>query len=182
MFLRLAKYGMDNIDEFLNLAKKARRLQQQGLERIAANSGGNTPDDWLVDDFAQLDDFGSLCAEFAIVGLWRCVELYGTKAIRVASGNEAASKVFNHKAFQKELLNLGIVESRIRCARSVDELRCLNNSIKHEQRVGSELAGFRLWQSKKGRELGNLEHQYRRLRPVAERYLVDLADRLDRRS
>lgn len=182
MFLRIAKYELDNIDKFLNLAKKARRSQQQSLERIAAKSGDNTPDDWLVDDFAQLDDFASLSAEFAIIGLWRCIELYRKRAIRVASGNKAASNAFKHKAFQKELSSLGIVEKCIRCARSVDELRCLNNSIKHEQRVDGELAGFPRWRSKKGRELGNLEPHYRRLRPVAERYLIDLADRLDRRT
>jgi hypothetical protein len=84
MFLSIAKYELDNIDEFLNLAKKARRSQQQSLERIAAKSGGNTPDDWLADDFAQLDDFASLSAEFAIIGLWRCIELYRKRAIRVA--------------------------------------------------------------------------------------------------
>ena len=181
MLLRIAKYELENIDEFLNLAKKARRSQQQSLERIAAKSGGNTPDEWLVDDSAKLDDFASLSSEFAIIGLWRCIELFRKKAIRVAAGNKAASSAFKQKALQKELSSLGIVEKRIRCARSVDELRCLNNSIKHAQRVDDELAGFPRWRSKKGRELGNLETHYRRLRPVAERYLVDLADRLNRR-
>jgi len=97
-----------------------------------------------------------------------------------ASGTQAATMVFRHKEFQKQLKSLGIDETQTRCARSVDELRCLNNSIKHSQRVNEELAKFPRWKNKKGDNLGNLESHYRRLRPVAERYLKDFSGRLDR--
>jgi hypothetical protein len=177
-FLRRAKYELDNIDRFLNLAKNAQRSQQNVLERVAAKRHENIPDDWLVDDFAELDDFAALSAEFAIVGLWRCIELYRKRAIHVASGEKAAKNAYKHKEFQRELLRLGITEKRIRCARSVDELRCLNNSVKHDKHVNDELTEFPRWRSKKGRKLGNLEPHYPRLRSAAERYLTDLAERL----
>lgn len=179
--LRLAKFEMDNVDAFFDLAKKARGSEQKALERIAAKTGDNVSDDWLVDDFAQLDDFVSFSAEFAIIGLWRCIELYRKRAMRAALGDAAASLSFRHKAFQNDLSQLGIEEKNIQCARSANELRCLNNSIKHALRVDNELAGFPRWRRKKGSELGNLESHYRRLRPLAERYLTDLANRLDRR-
>src|SRR5215467_11594305 len=73
-----------------------------------------------------------------------------TGKIRIASGERAAAKAFRHKEFQKELSRLGISEQRIRCARSGGELRCLNNAIKHSQRVDDELAKFPRWQGKKG--------------------------------
>ena len=69
-----------------------------------------------------------------------------------------------------------IKEGKIHCAKDVDELRCLNNAIKHERRVNSALAKFPGW--KKGTELGDLESHYYRLQPLAKRYLEDLAKRL----
>src|SRR3989304_5908939 len=59
------------------------------------------------------------------------IELYRKRAILFASGTQAATMVFRHKEFQKQLKSLGIDETQTRCARSVDELRCLNNSIKY---------------------------------------------------
>lgn len=184
IFLRIANHELESIDEFLNMARNARSSQQQSLERLTAKFRGNTPDDWLVDNFTQLDDFASLSAEFAIFGLWRCIELYLARAkrvIRFASRRQNSANPIRHRKLQKEFANWEGMGSRIRCARSVDELRHLNNAIKHQQRVSNELARFRCWRSKKGLELDNLEPHYKRLRPLVERYLNDYADRLDRR-
>jgi hypothetical protein len=59
-------------------------------------------------------------------------------------------------------------------------VRCLNNAIKHSQRVDGELAKFPGWRGKKGRNLGNLERHYVRSRSAAERYVSDLAGRMSR--
>ena len=180
-FARLTEDELNDIDRFVELAREARKSQEERLERLAAQIRRDAPDDdWLVDDFAQLHDFAALCAEFAIIGLWRCVELYRKQAIRIASGERAAARAFLHKKFQQELSRLGIPEQRIRCARSVNELRCLNNAIKHRRRVDGELAELPRWRSKKGRDLGSLEGHYARLRSAAERYLSDLEHRLSR--
>jgi hypothetical protein len=140
------KDELNAIDEFVDLARKARESQQERLERLAAATRRAAPhDDWLVDDFALLGEFAALSVEFAIIGLWRCVEFYRQRAIRTA----------RHYEFQKELLLLRIAirKQRIRCARSVDELRCLNNAIKHNRRVAGELAGLPRWRGKRGRKL-----------------------------
>jgi hypothetical protein len=129
-FALLTKNELDAIDGFVELAREARKSEEERLERLAAQTRQHAPDDdWLVDYFAQLDDFAALSAEFAIIGLWRCVELYRgkairiarTRAIRVASGGRAATRV-------KELLKLRL-GPRIRCATTVNELRCLNDAI-----------------------------------------------------
>jgi hypothetical protein len=180
-FALLTKNELDAIDGFVELARDARKSEEERLERLAAQTSQHAPDDdWLVDYFAQLDDFAALSAEFAIIGLWRCVELYRgkairiarTRAIRVASGGRAATRV-------KELLKLRL-GPRIRCATTVNELRCLNDAIKHARRVDGELADLPRWRGKKDRELGNLEGHYARLRSAAERYLSDLAHQLSR--
>jgi hypothetical protein len=181
LIAHLTKSELNDIDRFVELAREARKSEEERLERLAAQIGRYSPDDdWLVDDFAQLDGFAALSAEFAIIGLWRCVELYGqrairfarTKAIRTASGGRADARV-------SALLKLGIPRQRIpRCARSVNELRCLNDAIKHSRRVDGKLASLPRWRGKSGRKLGNLEGHYARLRFAAERYLSDLAHRL----
>jgi hypothetical protein len=180
VLLRIAKGEIGNIDSFREHAEQAHQRQKVYLERVASKRSGELPDDadWLVDDFRALEDFASLSAEFSIVGLWRCIELFRKRAIWNCLGKEAAAGVFRHKKFQSELSKLRIKEKRISCSATVDELRCLNNSIKHDQRVGSELAAFRYWKNREGRPLGNLAVRYPRFRTAAERYLNDLTGKL----
>lgn len=177
--LIIAKYEINAIEDFFDRAKEAWRKGQQDLERIAARSGENVPDDWLVDDVVQLKEFAWLYSEFAIIGLWRCIELYRKSAMKVALGKDASERAYKHRPFQKDLLRLKIEETKIRCAKSVNELRCLNNAIKHERRVNGELAEFHRWKNRKGNKLGDLESHYVRLRPFAKQYLEDLTDRLN---
>jgi hypothetical protein len=173
LFARLTKYDLDDIDRFVELAREARKSKEERLEQLAAQVRLHAPDDdWLVDDFAQLDDFAVLSAEFAIIGLWRCVELYKARAIRFERAFARAAGIRPS----------GIPKQRIRCARSVEELRCLNDAIKHSRHVDGELADFPRWRGKRGRKLGNLERHYARLRSAADRYVTDLADRLSRRT
>ena len=179
LLLRKAKHRLHDMDDFFERAKKARRSEQKNLDQIAAISGENVSDeDRWGDDVPQLKEFAWLYSEFAIIGLWRCIELYRKEAMRAILGNDAARRAYKHKEFQKDLLRLKIKEKKIRCAQSVNELRCLNNAIKHERRVNGELAKFPRWKNKEGDELGDLESHYYRLRPFAERYLEDLTKRL----
>ena len=178
LLLMRAESEIDTIEDFFDRAKEAWREGHQDLEQIAASSGENVPDDWLVDDVAQLKEFSWLYAEFAIIGLWRCIELYRKSAMRRALDNDAAKQSFRNKDFKEQLLQLNIEEEKIHRAEFVNELRCLNNAIKHERQVGDELAKFPLWQNKEGNELGDLESHYNRLRPFAKQYLEDLTERL----
>lgn len=175
---RIAKYKFEDIDHFLELAGEAQSSKQKWLENLAASAEMSAVEDWWVDDFSQLDKFSNLAGEFAVVGLWRCVELYRKQSIAIALGKDASRGVFQNEVFKKKMLQFGIHEEMIRCARSVDELRCLNNSIKHERRVGNELGNFRRWKRNLGNELGDLLPHYKRLRPLAEHYLQDLTYRL----
>jgi len=70
------KGELHDIDGFVNFAREARKSEEERLERLAAQTRRADDDDWLADVSAQIDDFAALSAEFAIIGLWRCVELY----------------------------------------------------------------------------------------------------------
>lgn len=177
---RIAKYHLEDIDHFLELAGEARSTKERQLEKIVDSAEWPLPEDWLVDDFGQLHEFSNLAGEFAIVGLWRCIELYRKQSISIALGKGESEKVHINEVFKKKLSKLGFDKEKIRCAKSVNELCCLNNSIKHERRVGYKLSKCHRWKTKNGAELGNLMPHYRRLRPLAEDYLQDLTDRLCR--
>jgi hypothetical protein len=119
-------------------------------------------------------------SEFGIVGLYRCVEMFRKRIIGFTNGHEASS-VFKYDTYKKYLSSLGIQEEHIRCSRSVNELRCLNNAIKHnESAVSSDLTQFRKWKNKEGEALGNLSRDYRRLRPLVDSYLQDFSLRMRR--
>ena len=98
LLLTIAEYGLDSVDAFFEQAKRSSRSEQKNLEQRIESIGGNAPDeDWWVDDFAQLEEFTRLSAEFAIVGLWRCIELYRKRAMRAALGDAAARRSFKHR-------------------------------------------------------------------------------------
>jgi len=162
---------MRTIEDFFDRSKAAWKKGHQDLEKIAASSGENVPDDWLVDDVAQLEEFAWLYSEFAIIGLWRCIELYVARAKK---------HIRRHKqsAMRAALDIIKDEKKKICCAQSVDELRCLNNAIKHRRRVQGELAELPRWKNKEGDKLGDLERHYLRLQPLAKRYLEDLTKRL----
>ena len=190
VMLRITDYELEQLDAFFEQSKLSLRFEKKALEQRAASSGGGYPDDLYVDDFAQLEKSAQLSSEFVIIGLWRCIELYRRDAIRHALGSDDDIKCFlgrkksqrplsfNHPDFQAFLVKLEIKENEIRRAKSVDELRCLNNAIKHERRVNGPLAKFPMWKGKENKELGDLDRHYARLQPRAKQYLEDLAQRL----
>ena len=188
--LRLTGGELEKIDAFFEQSKTSLRFERKELEQRAERSGGGYPDDFWVDDVAQLEEFAWLSSEFAIIGLWRCVELYRKDAIKHALGDDNAIRCFlrrkkskrpfpfNHKNFVDILAKLDIEESKICYAAYMDELRRLNNAIKHARRVNDSLAEIPGWEGKKGDRLGDLERHYSRLQPYAKKYLEDLAKRL----
>lgn len=174
---RLARYEFENIDRFLEWANQQARARQRFLERLPGRIG---TDDCFVDDVAEIEGFTSLCNESAIVMLWRCIELSRRRLIANALGARMARGVFRHANFCQALSMVRISEAKLRCARSVEELRCLNNAVKHEGLVGAELATHARWKGRLGQELGNLRPHFDRLRPLAERYINNLVKKAAR--
>ena len=95
--LRIAEYEMDRIDAFFGQSKRSLREEKALKQRVASSGRADNPDDRWVDDFAQLEEFAWLSSEFAIIGLWRCVELYRKDAIRHALGDDNAIRCFLEK-------------------------------------------------------------------------------------
>lgn len=156
---------------------------------------GKPPEDVYI-DCPILEDLAWLSSKFAIIRLWRCVELFRYDAVKHALGPglsdeefiEAVKRLlgrnprrrlsFTHPVFVDVLAKWEITEEEIRCAEPVKELRLLNNAIKHARRVTGPLnREFPEWT--RGDELGDPKCHYDRLRPLAQEYLIDLTGRLE---
>jgi hypothetical protein len=166
---RLARYEFEDVDRLINWSKQQRQARVELLDRLT-----QSVEEQFVDDVAEIDAFAKLYAECAIIALWRCVELYRKRVIAQALGRAEADRVYINEVFCKKLAQLGITESTLRCAKSVNEIRLLNNAVKHKGYVEGELAALPRWKLKSGQRIGDLRPHYVRLRPLADRYIDDL--------
>ena len=124
-------------------------------------------------DVQLLDDVLGLSDELAIVALYRVVELE-TKALFRFLAKKSASRELSSVANLRERLakDFGIDLDKIPFYPSVNELRLLNNAIKHEKVAGSELVKYG-WTE--GGILVGLDGAFERIAPDVPRYLEALA-------
>ncbi|WP_122421364.1 hypothetical protein [Pseudomonas viridiflava] len=123
----------------------------------------------LSDEAWQLDQIKYLGDSLAIVGLYRLVETQLTKAILAnhprMGEKEKAAVMAGKTNFVKPRKLLGY--------KATDELRLINNSVKHEDsKVTPQLArGYRSW--KLGERMENLDAHYDRLKPEVLIYVKE---------
>ena len=167
-------YELEDVDRFLAWSCQSVEARRHSLCNVADECG---MDDRYGDDAAELESFANLYSEFAIVALWRCVELFRKRLLRNAFGAVSGTTFFSNGSFAKDLRVLGIEDAALKESASVNELRCLNNCIKHNRVVDRELARLPNWTAQSGEELVGLSVHYPRLRLAAEQYVGDLAER-----
>lgn len=119
--------------------------------------------------------------KLAIVGIYRHIEINQSRIMQIlfpASANPKWKPGLWHKYFhvRTELLTAGINIDKIPYHPSFNELRCLNNSIKHNDRVNDELAKFKSWKNKPLID-DKIDAAYIRLSKTAPKYLEALATR-----
>lgn len=176
---RIAIYELEDVDRLVAWSEQTLRSRAHFIEHLVPSTKHDIS---FVDDYDEMNAFARLYSECTIMALWRCVELYRKRAIFLAVGESTARNVFKNQNFIDVLKKeTGVVEATVRCHRSVNELRCLNNAVKHEKRVGGELAMLPKWKKYKGEDIKDLLFHYYRLRPMAEKYINDLTARLNRR-
>jgi hypothetical protein len=130
--------------------------------------------DHLSDLFASSQSAKSLGDELSIVALYKKVETQTGRIIKKKLPAAATKRL----SFFAELS--GVLPFDIKAVggfAGFNELRLLNNAIKHEGKVSDELAKeFPHWT--KGAELSDLDKAFQRLVPEVERYVADLVERL----
>jgi hypothetical protein len=176
-FRRFAESQADEVDLFREHVHSAAASQRHSIDRRAKNSSDEVQE-FLADEVAILETIAGLADQLAIVALYRVVELNTGRILRHKFGATLSAQMFRIDRVADLLKNrLGIQIDSVPHYRAADELRLLNNSIKHQGRVSRQLADrYTRW--KEGAELTDLGAAYDRLRPKVPVYILRLAERL----
>ena len=179
----LKEFDCDAIDQLIYGVKAYTVLQHQNLvadtENIQADPALDEADkDWLEhlheDDHYFLEEAEKLSAELAIVALYKKIEITTKSAVLIAYPDIPSKDLFQIKKLKKALKAKKIDIHQLSHYASMDEIRCLNNAIKHSGLVGGELAMYPAW--KKGASLSDLHSAYQRLAPLCVMYMGEMVD------
>jgi hypothetical protein len=137
--------------------------------------------DALSDEVYFLEEVEKLSNELAIIALYKKMEITTKRAVSIAFPKVPTHSLFKVNHLKKSLLRQGVDITSLAHYRAMDEVRCLNNSIKHDGTVGTELAAYPAWKKKKGQPLMNLDVAYMRLAPKCAVYMQELLGELIKR-
>jgi len=119
-----------------------------------------------------------LSHKFAVVALYSRVEIHTKRMCEIAIEAVNRSDLFRWKSLKKVLLRNSIDLTKVACYSEVNQLRCLNNAIKHGETVSEELeeAGW-------GREGDSIDakrcsQELRIYSEACDAYLADLRSKL----
>ena len=133
---------------------------EDGDEENAAGYASHIEDQWML-----LRDVDNLTGQLLIVALYRQTELHIKRVVKRTDPAVDTSKLFNFKALKSAIpFNIEVLSKFV----SFNELRMLNNAVKHQGKVSDELSQtFKNWNL--GEELTALDTAYERLKPeIAE--------------
>jgi hypothetical protein len=182
------KHSFDVLDEFqsqLNsawsLSEKRLREELEGLspERFENEYDMEAYRAFLEDDSYQLEEVKKLGQALALSGLYRQVETQVKRVLGLTfpdMGKNKKASVLRGEAVQE------IDCSKLAGFDAVNELRLLNNIIKHAGSMAdAELASkYPVWVANK--ELADLDQAYARLRPLVKQYMKAFVDEAYDRS
>jgi len=174
----------DEIDEFLDhlnasLNRKIKRLEEE--EQTLTPEQFEDPRDMdgyrghLTDLAESVYAAKVLGDELSIVALYKKVEAHTGRVVKKKVPKAAEMNLSFFKKFCDALpFDITTVDGFT----GFNELRLLNNSIKHSDgKVSIELAKeFSTW--KQGAELSELDKVFKRLLPEVKKYVADLAEKL----
>lgn len=189
IFESLSRIEIDYIDRFLEQIKNQNHSDSKKLkkslnkakpEKFLSDNDYNSYVDSLVDEFDILKEVNLLSSQLAIVALYRIVEIR-TKSIlkRHLKNSKDIKSVFLFdnliKLLKKEF---SIDLKKVDGFSKIDELRCLNNSIKHQGVVSDELSNFHGW--KFGEKIGETSDSFNSLAKVVPSYLFSLCEQIEK--
>ena len=177
LFRQLAAAEVETIDRFLAHVRDAAAAQRHSIERRADKLPAEVRE-FLADDLSELDVISDLADELAIVAVYRVVEINRARMLLgkfPAAPSRTASYIDRLRKFLK---GQGVDLDRIPYHRAVEELRLLNNAIKHDAGyVSAELASkYPRW--KQGAKLAGLGGTYERLKGRVPNYILRFAQRI----
>lgn len=173
----------NDIDEFLEHLNTSLNCRIKSLEEEARNlSTEEFEDPRDIDAYRNhLDELAAsayetkaLADELSIIALYKKVEVHIGRVVK----KKVPAVATKNLAYFKQLCEVLPFDIKIiNGFAGFNELRLLNNSIKHEGKVSTELAKeFQQWMP--GAKLAELDKAYQRLLPEANRFVAALVERL----
>jgi hypothetical protein len=176
---RLAQIEIDTLDRFRDHVRDAAASRRRSINKRADDLPPEVQE-LLADDLQELDVISDLADQLAIVGLYRVVEISTGRIVAHKFGVVARRKASSIGALHAFLTQHGINIGTIPHYRAINELRLLNNAIKHAGHVTAELANeYPRW--KEGQDLTGLGIAYNRLKGRVPSYIFRFAERLKMR-
>lgn len=183
----LGAFDAESIREFRHAieASTTQRLQalHRGYKQQVKKSKGlaNNPilRSYLEDEVALAESIQDLADQLAIVALYGEVEIRVKHMCSIAMPMVDAAPLFRWKNLEKALHGVGIRLENLKQYKSVNQLRCLNNSIKHSRKVDAELAATE-WDQALGDEIDakRCSSEFEEFVSSCESFLSDLMGRL----
>lgn len=174
LYARIAQSEVEHIQRF---QEQARDHHSRELKDLPIKWGDLDPED--ASDLAEgdryfLDEMLKLASQLAIIALYRIVELNSKSIVKSALPNVDPKKFSRIDELSKLLAKeLGVDLKQVPYFGSIDELRLVNNAIKHEGKVDEDLAKYPGWT--KGDELVNIDAAFERLVKDVPKYIEALA-------
>lgn len=170
------RFQSEELDEFRGLVAASLTRHREALSNEAASLSNDRFDseDTLEDYRSHLDDrwtliqeIQQLADELAIVALYKQVELHTKRIIKRSIPNVDPRKFSNIDTLRKAM---PFVIDTLPHFQAFDELRLINNAIKHEGKVSPALgSAFPAWNV--GDDLAGLGAAYQRLHPLVAAYV-----------
>ncbi len=180
------KHEMELISRYLEnvesqYSQEVARLDTES-DSVSKRSFDDPDDyDWyeenIADEFSVLEDIRNLGEQLGIVAAYRVVETKMKQILKWRYRTENLDGL-NIQGVKERLSRLGINLEGTPHYRAADELRLLNNSIKHNDgQVSPPLAGaFPVWHE--GEKLRDLEDTFNRLTPEIPKFIQALAEQV----
>ncbi|WFE70722.1 hypothetical protein P8S55_13145 [Halomonas sp. M1] len=180
----LSQYDDDVIDGLYYAACQAEsHIKKQSLAELdSLKNDNNMPDSdrnelelFLVDDNFEAELIRKISEEMVIAALYKTVEIVIKRMLAVSglfSENEVRS-FFRIKELKRlageRVANL----EELPGFSSYDELRCINNCIKHSGKVSDELSNFSGWS--KNEKIEYFWEHYLRIKPGVRKFVTSLS-------
>jgi hypothetical protein len=131
--------------------------------------------DLLGDDFASEKEVAELGEQLAIVATYRVVELLSKRVLSFKYGAKKAAELYRFERLTDVLkADFGVDITTLNGFSDVNEIRLINNAVKHDGLVSHSLANaYPAW--KQGTELKDLRKSFERLSGSVPTYVADLA-------
>lgn len=167
--------------ESLNNFKTKLEEKEKDIESDAnlSNADKNYLIHLLGDDHYENNLIRELSSEMVIVGLYKTVEIVIKLMLKYSElfTDREQRNIYRIAELKKEVKKKVVDIETLDGFSSYDELRCINNTIKHnDNTVQIDLAHFNNWT--KGDKLSKLWNHYNKLKPGVRKFVYKLSEKL----